>query len=499
MSRRALLAIDVGSAFDRLGWGVVFLLLACHPASESTRPKVDADSAGVVPDSAVVVPDAPRAPSIVVFWTVDTLGAIAAEETGFCGAVGAVAARHGLDTACLDRAVSTASWTGESHTRQLWPENGAGAGIHRGAPECGHRSVLAQIAQANRATYLVGLDNPFFENLAVADDCGDGRTSWTQDADQAWTLDDDVDVEALPEADRPVHHAIDALLEVTGAGGNAVVFLNTYESGGHKPRCWFEPTQPACQQLYQLALDAGAATPEDDPAEAWRTYRVLTTIVAESQRVWAEDPGTLRGLWWETITTQIAWFRPTYVDDRLERLLAGLAEQGRLDDLVLVMVGDHGENTGVPNVLTGEIQMFHSDLPTEYTAEVPFLTIPAALGDELRADGLASDGTLVWSAPNAASGLLRHFDLGVPTDWPAPEPIGSASSWECLAEPGGVRIDADGSVRCDTTGCGAWSWQLPALLTDDPTPLAGVPEALLPWTDPDGEAPWFQGACRGTN
>ncbi len=471
------------------------LLLGCQPEpkADARPPAPEVDDSGPVGDT-----DAPsRASPIVVVWTVDTLGTIAATETGFCEALDDVARSRGLDTACLDRGVSTASWTGESHTRLLWPENLTGDGVARGAPVCGTRSVLAQIANAFHADYLVGLDNPFFENLAVAQDCGNGRTSWTQDATQSWTLGLKVDVEAVAEANRPASLAIDALLAATAEGRSAVALLNTYEAGGHKPRCWFDPDTAACRQLYQLALDAGAADPKDDPAEAWRTYTVLTTIVNESQRVYADDPATLRTLWWGTITEQVDWFRPMFVDARLDRLLAGLAAQDRLDDLVLIVLGDHGENTATPNVRTGEIQMFHSDLPTEYTAEVPVLTIPASLGAALREQGLAGDGTAVWSTPNLAWGLLAQFDLGVPASWPSPEPVGSASSWECLAVPGGVRISGDESVRCDTSGCGAWSWQLPLQRTDDPTPLAEVPAALAAWTDPSGAAPWFQTACTG--
>lgn len=476
---------------------VALLLIACHPPDpDPGRPTKPAETA-TTDDSAAPTEPLPARP-VVVVWTVDTLSAIAAEETGFCGAIGAVAARHGLDVGCLDRAVSSASWTGESHTRLLWPENLAGSGVSRGAPACGDRSVLAQIAQAHGATYLVGLDNPFFENMSVADPCGGGTTtSWTQDADAAWTLDQDVPVEDIPEEERPAHLAIEALLGHTAKGEPAVAFLNTYEAGGHKPRCWFDPDIPACQQLYQLGLDAGVVDPEDDPAVEWLKYNVMSTIVEESQRVYAADPATLRGLWFETITAQIAAFRPTYVDDRLERLLSGLEAQGRLEDLVLVLLADHGENVGVPNVLTGEIQMFHSDLPTEFTAEVPALTVPAAFADELRAFGLVSDGDAVWSTPNLARGLLGHLRLGVPATWPPAEPVGEASSWECLAEPGGVRISGDRSVRCNAGGCGAWTWVRPAVLTDDPAPLDTIPEDLAAWTDPAGAAPWMQGSCQG--
>jgi len=469
-------------------------LLACRAPTENLPPKPEGDSTAPPTETGSAGASSP----VVVYWTVDTLSAPAAEETGFCGAIGLVAARYGLDVGCLDRAVSTSSWTGESHTRLLWPEHTVGEGARLGAPECGERSVLVQIASAHRASYHVGLDNPFFHNLSIADTCTDGSTPWTQGADAAWTIDQEkVVVEDVPEEERPAHLAIDALLAETATGRSAVAFLNTYEAGGHKPRCWFDPDLPACHQLYQLGLDAGAAHLDDDPAEKWREYAVMRTIVAESQRVYADDPATLRGLWFETITGQVGAFRPTFVDDRLDRILAGLQEQGRLRDLVLVMLADHGENVSNTNLLTGKFQMYHSDLPTEYTAEVPVLTIPAALATEMQDRGLVGDGSQVWSTPNLAWGLLQHFELGVPDTWPEPEPPGQARSWECLVNPSGVRIEGEQSVRCDGGVCGAWTWTRPGALAEDPVPIDPIPDELATWADPDGPAPWFGTGCSG--
>ena len=150
---------------------------------------------------------------MVVVWTVDTLGAEAAQDTNWCGRLGEILAAHGRDVACLEGAISPASWTGEAHTRLLWPQHLAGELRPAERPACGARSVLETLSEAKGMDYLFGADNPVFRWLAPLGtdaDC-DGQEPWVQGTNASWLSVSGVENMLADEADTPVHEALESV------------------------------------------------------------------------------------------------------------------------------------------------------------------------------------------------------------------------------------------------------------------------------------------------
>src|SRR5687768_5033173 len=90
----------------------VALAAGCpRPGPDDSTPPTDSDP----PETDEPAPSEP----ILVYWTIDTLGAYAAQQAGWCGKLRGVLAEYGLTAACYDDVVAPSSWTGESHTRLL--------------------------------------------------------------------------------------------------------------------------------------------------------------------------------------------------------------------------------------------------------------------------------------------------------------------------------------------------------------------------------------------
>src|SRR6185295_1608803 len=91
---------------------MILLLAACHAPRPDTDRNGDSDTDATRPAS-----------PIVVYFTTDTLGYVAARDSDWCGRIRTILGAHGLDVTCLDGAVSPSSWTAPSHLRMLFPEN----------------------------------------------------------------------------------------------------------------------------------------------------------------------------------------------------------------------------------------------------------------------------------------------------------------------------------------------------------------------------------------
>ena len=165
----------------------------------------------------------------MVWITVDTLGAALAEKVDTCATLGAVVEGYGLDLACMDGAVAPSSWTGESHTRFLFPAYTAGDRRAAQYPDCGETSVLGAIREARGGAYLFGSDNSVLGDSGK-DRCGLFRTVYTQGADRVWeTSLLPSEIAPLPGEERPVDAAIDTFAHKVGAGGDVQIFLNFLE------------------------------------------------------------------------------------------------------------------------------------------------------------------------------------------------------------------------------------------------------------------------------
>ena len=78
---------------------------------------------------------------MVVFFSIDTLGQTLANQTDLCGDMRGLSAFVGLSTACVEGGIAPSSWTGEAHTRLLWPMNRHGTARANQYPTCGQRSA----------------------------------------------------------------------------------------------------------------------------------------------------------------------------------------------------------------------------------------------------------------------------------------------------------------------------------------------------------------------
>jgi hypothetical protein len=431
----------------------------------------------------------PQGSPIVVFWTLDTLGAKAAAETGWCERLGTIASAHGLDVACVDGGVPPSSWTGESHTRMLWPQSQVGARRSQGVPACDAQSALELVADARAGAWIFGADNSVFGSTSYAP-CDDGRQSWLQRTDSGYVLPEGARTEGMVEAERPVHFAIDDALAQAATGESVSVFLNTFEAGGHVPRCWFDPHTAACEALWRLLVDAGTIPEGADPVATWiaqDTWRVAATVLPGAL---ADDLPELRNLYWTTMVEAIEHHRVELVDERLERLLSGIEDLGRLDDLLIVITSDHGENPCVWDPYQGYFNCGPGDLATEWTALVPLYVIPAAPARTWQAAGYIGDGAEPFSTVNLSYALLQTYGVSPPPSYPPMELPGAARTWHCREGLiSGVRILGDASLRCSADACQGWTWAMPTGLDYEPEPLAAAPETF---TD---DAAWAGEAC----
>jgi hypothetical protein len=442
--------------------------------------------------------DSPETAPVVVLFTLDTLGMRAAVEAETCARLAAVLEPSGLDVACLEGGVAPSSWTAESHTRLLWPQHAGVALSGTDEPGCGELSALGTLARALGGTYLFAADNPVLGHRdRVA--CPGGAPSWHQGADFAvdtvmgagdWALADG--------AVRPADAGLDRLLAQTAQGGAAVALLNAWEVGGHFPRCWFEPQTEDCEALWSLALEAGLVSPEDDKTSSWLREEFPPALL-DSLEAQGERQSELRPVFWGSMLEAIEWHAEPLFLDRVERLVEGLKAQGRLTDLVLVLVGDHGENPCVEPSATADLSCAHGGLTTEWTGLVPAFVAPASMGESWVEKGFIGTLGQPWSTINLTYALMDQFDVAAPTGWPAMEPVGEATSWTCFGAGGrrpqaGVKIVGDRALRCMKGECAATTWALPGALAYDPEPLEETP---TPFLDLVGPPDLFSRLCEG--
>ncbi len=433
--------------------------------------------------------------AVVVAFSVDTLGLTMANQTGWCSRVGEIVGDYGLDLACLDAAIAPSSWTAESHTRMLWPQQSTGDRRRDESPQCNTPSALETIRDSTGGVYLWGADNSVLSENEH-NGCDWFRSGFTQGSDEVWETGlDSVKMPSVEEADRPVSLAIDAFERWLPYHDKSVtLFLNSVEPGGHEPRCWQDPSTEACEALWQVAVDARIVEADADREETWLDRDFYERLLHYTTVNHADDLDRWRPLYWQTATETVEAFRAEKFDDRLRRVLAALAAEDRLDDLRLVVFGDHGENPCVARGLGDDtLNCGPNGLTTEFTGFVPVYVSPAALGERWTDLGLVGSP---WSAMNIAHGLLDSVDVPRPGDWPAPWPAGTAISWTCQGPDDGVvtgvAVDGETSIRCRGGNCAASSFTVPADEKHLPTSLAEIPASLAPY----GEVPdWFSVAC----
>lgn len=433
----------------------------------------------------------PKAPNptedVVVLFSVDTLGATAAEATGWCGALGALLGEYGLDLACLDGGVSPGSWTGEAHTRVLWPQHMEGGGRALHAPACGVLPVLASVKAHVGGRYLWGSDNMVLSSSGM-ESCGGGETQWSQGTDRYDDTHEEPEVlMGIAEADRPVHHTLDAFAREVRGKGAVSLFVNALEPGGHEPRCWTDPETAACDELWTIGASHGLWDLDADRRATWLDGSSHTKLMRLFGDELVDEEMRWRPLFWASTLEAVEAHRATFAEDRLRRILDALREAGRLGDLHLVVFGDHGENPCVLRGLGDEtLNCGHNGIPTEYTAFVPVFVSPAAMAAEWVGAGLAAEGGVPWSTVNLSYGLLHSLDVPVPADWPAPEPPGTATAWTCKTPSGpggasGIHVDGAQAARCLAGTCEVTSFVRP---TDEAAVASRsdeVPPELAEW------------------
>ncbi|GDX80618.1 hypothetical protein LBMAG42_24290 [Deltaproteobacteria bacterium] len=449
---------------------------------------------------------APADPTpIVVFWSLDTLGQRAALDDGMCARLGAVAATHAAELACLEGGVSPSSWTVESHARLWWPALNVGARRADLYPACDDPSVLARAAGALGGSLFLGLDNPRFAD-PFADTRCDGASPWATGVTEAWIPDFTTDLAtmaAVPEAERPWSQALDALGAAAAAGGPAFAYLNDLDVGGHVPRCVGDPEGAECQLVWRYALAAGIVVDSDDPAVTMATTPFWSSVHDAVQLDHDSAASDLRAMVYGTILAQVEWFRVSRVEDRLERLFSTLETAGRLDDLTLVMLGDHGEAPCAEEPISKVRACGHGDLPNEWNAQVPVFVYPASTGQRWAASGFVGNATTPWATANLAQLAANDLGLPAPEEWPVAIPAGRATSWACsrsmlLGFSWGVDIKGDRSVRCDHERCGEFDWHALADLSDGPMLATDLPASLTAREEGTaGQPNWFMAACAG--
>ncbi len=435
--------------------------------------------------------------AVVVVFSIDTLGQTMANQTGWCERVSAIMAEHGLDLACLSGAVTPSSWTGEAHTRMLWPENTTGSARKNQYPECGQPSVMETIRDSTGGTYIFGADNSVL-SASGKESCELFRSVYTQGSDEMWeTHMAATNLALVAEEDRPVAQAIEAFGRWLPQEERSVtLFLNTLEPGGHEPRCWQDPGTDACVELWEIAVNAGLASAGDDPVDKWLESEFYEHLLHYASVKKATEEDRWRPLFWQTATETVEDFRAEKFDQRLCELLDLLGEHDRLDDLRLVAFGDHGEN---PCMLRGlgddTLNCGHNGITTEYTGFVPVYVSPASLAAGWQEAGLSTDAG-PWSTMNLAHGLVDSVSVPRPAAWPEPWPVGTAPSWTCQS-PGnssasGIFVEGEVAMRCREGNCDASGFVLPADHLYRPSEASEVSASVAAY----GEAPdWFSVAC----
>jgi hypothetical protein len=306
----------------------------------------------------------------------------------------------------------------------------------------------------------------------------------------------DEDMAVVPEDERPVRLAVNALLDEAAKGRPVVAYLNELQAGGHRPRCYHDPYAVGCDALWDAAVELGLARADEDRVARWLDHRFWASLSTALPVEFADRQDELGAMAWDAIIDSAFDLRTAHLEPDIDVLLEGLTALGREGDLRMVLLGDHGETPCVMEPITGLISCDHAGVPTWWVSPVPVYTVPSSLADDLEAAGLAEDGA-PWSTINVTYGLFDAVAVPVPVDWPAPEPAGAASTWQCLDNRvRAARVDGEVSLRCAESTCEAMSWSPLLALTDRPTPIDPIPAEVLSWTEGIGPFPhMFAEAC----
>jgi hypothetical protein len=455
---------------------------ACHRAADDTAP---ADGG-----------------PILVFFVPDTLGKAAADGADWCGQLSTAVGKYGLDVACLEGGVSPSDYTAESHTRFLWPQHLGPPLRANYKPECGTLPVTDTLAEAWNARYIFAADNTTLGNTE-RDACPGGYlNNWHQGADEVYARvpTETPGLEAGPDAPHPMDDGIAAAVMAIGQNESVSLFLNAFEPGGHQPRCWFDPYSPACEQLWQWAVEMHVVESNANRADEW-IDDLWSKLDSQLSVLRVDDEPIIRALMWETILDAIAYHSPPLFEDRLDRLLVAAEEAGRLDDVALVVLADHGESPCVYKTFGEGLECSHGRMGNEWNNIVPAYVVPASMADAWQGR-FVGDRDVAWNTANIAWALLDTFGVPVPADWPAMQPVGEATTWRCRPKDGdttgmGIHVEGHASIRCEDGDCVVQSWDTPQSITYSPTTLTEYPDNFAEYSG-DGSGTWFQAACADT-
>ena len=460
-------------------------IAACRPGGDA--PSAETGPPAVETAASESESEQDERPLVVVLWATDTLSARAALDGGLCGTFQAAAAGIG-EVACLPGAVSPATSTSYTHARLLWPTHRVGLERRYSRPDCVAPSVLGVVASALHASITWGSDNPTFEAYPTV--CDGVTTPWSWEADEPF-LYDGATVLSVEEAQRPGRLAIEAVLDHARRGEPVVAYVNDYEVGGHMPRCWYDPEFPACAELFALAVASGVYPADGVARDFWLDNAAFDDLIEVVDGQSAADAAVSRALMYDTIVRQVEHYGATRTGPRFATLIQGLADAGVADRSLVVVFGDHGETPCVRHPLDGVLRCQHGSMPTEWTAQVPVAVYPASAASAWESAGLVASDGAPWSTTNLAYALVSAVGGERPTDWPAPEPIGRATSWVCGNDAGALFVSGSAAVSCTASGCGTYGWALPDGPDAVTVPVSPTPPELLPYTD----GAWLSEAC----
>lgn len=432
---------------------------------------------------------------IVVYWTLDTFGNAAATEGAWCQRLQSIFGEFGESVACVDGGVSPSTWTAEAHVRMLYPDYTHDEKRDLMKPHCDDESVLVLAAEHLQSDYYIGLENEVFGVVGAKEGCSEGESNtWFQGAQSALLADS---ASSIAEgSDDPVGDTIDLIGQKVLAGEPVVAFLNDFQIGGHVPRCWFDPYLGGCDEAWDLAVELDLESIDGDRSFVWFTglWARLSPVLMDHFKG-EEFKG--REIAWKTIMQSVRHFGPERFDPRLRELLAKVETADRFDDLVLVIVGDHGEAPCVEIPFAGgEMECQHGLDPNEWITLVPTYIYPPEAAEKWAENGLIGDARQRWSTTNLSYGISWEVGLAKPNNWPAFEPAGYATSWTCREEPRGVRIGDGVALRCSDGRCGFTDYLLPKSYAHRSMFISTVPPEIAAYAPATpGGSSWFDVAC----
>ncbi len=245
------------------------------------------------------------------------------------------------------------------------------------------------------------------------------------------------------------------------------------------------PSSEACDDLWAFLLEHEIVAPDADRTASMLADETYPNMFSSIQSAELDDELAVQQTIWDTITEASTDWRGLSVGPALRLLLDGLEEGGRLDDLVLVMVSDHGESPCVPHALSDSLQCAHHGIPSEWVVQVPVFVSPPAVLEQWQEDGLVSLNGAPWVTSNLAYGLADMYGLPWGDSWPAPQPVGTARSIMCSTAPAVedgryIVVLDDLAYRCvNQDRCEATTWQRPDSLGYAPERFEDVPTELL--------------------